>query len=115
MHAHLLALVLVALLPATSFAQNVLEVVTDRPEAMYDCGEKATFRVRLLRDKKEVTEGEISYVLSVDGFKTLSSGKLTLSDKPAVVSGTLTEPGFLRCQVASGTGKTMVASLAAAA
>ena len=108
---------LVALLPTCLFAQGgglQVEVLTDKPDALYACGDKATFNIRLLRDKKPVTSGEVSYTLSLDGYKTLNSGKATLSDKPVSVTGTLDDPGFLRCQVNFVEGKTTVTGVAAA-
>jgi cephalosporin-C deacetylase-like acetyl esterase len=108
---------LVALLPTSLFAQGSglqVEVLTDRPDALYACGDKATFNIRLLRDKKPVTSGEVSYVLSLDGYKTLSSGKVTLSDNPASVTGALADPGFLRCQATFVEGKTTITGVAGA-
>ena len=102
-------------IPSALHAQGVqVEVVTDRPDALYQSGEKATFRIQVLRSKKPVVEGEVNYVFSLDGFKTVTTGKATLFDKPAVVVGTLAEPGFLRCQVSFGDGKTTISGVAAA-
>ncbi len=115
-HVSLFAFILF-LAPTAIHAQSgtlQIEAVTDRPDALYGCGDTATFNIRVLRDKKAVTEGEVSYVLSLDGFKTLKSGKATLSDKPAAIIGTLAEPGFLRCQVTFPDGKVSATGMAAA-
>lgn len=107
----------VMLLPTVLYAQGStlqIEVLTDKADALYSCGDKASFQIRLLRDKKPVTAGEVSYVLSLDGYKTISSGKATLSDKPATVTGTLADPGFLRCQVSFVEGKTTTTGVAGA-
>lgn len=111
---HLFALA-VWIAPTLLSAQTVqVEVKTDRPEALYSCGAQAAFEIRALDDKKQPVAGEATYVLSLDGFKNLRSGKVSLSDKPAVVTGTLAEPGFLRCQVTFGTGKAASTGVAAA-
>lgn len=89
--------------PALVSAQTIqVEVKTERPEAIYACGEQAAFEVRVWQDKNPVAAGEVAYVLSLDGFKTVRSGKVSLSDQAAVVTATLSEPGFLRCQVTYG-------------
>lgn len=115
-HPILFSLVLL-FIPATLHAQVStvqIEVLTDRPDALYQTGEMATFSVRLVRDKKPVTEGEVAYTLSEDGFKTIKTGKLKLSDKPATIVGSLAQPGFLRCQVNFVEGKIPFAGVAAA-
>lgn len=71
-------------------------MVTDRPDAVYHVGEKATFTISVLEDGKPVTEGEVSYRLSADGAKNLGEGKLPLT-APLSVTGTLDVPGFLQC------------------
>src|ERR1035438_9958281 len=111
-----LIVLLLLFVPSALYAQPALqiEVVTDRPDALYQCGDKATFRIRVLRDKKPVTQGEVAYVLSLDGFKILNTGKASLSDQPALVTSSLAEPGFLRCQVTYVDGKISTTSLAAA-
>ena len=111
-----LIVLLLLFVPSALYAQPALqiEVVTDRPDALYQCGDKATFRIRVLRDKKPVTQGEVAYVLSLDGFKILNTGKASLSDQPALVTSTLAEPGFLRCQVTYVDGKISTTALAAA-
>lgn len=91
-----------------------IEVRTERPDALYQCGDTAIFQIRLLRDKQPVTSGEVSYLLSLDGFKTLKSGKAALADKVTEITGSLSEPGFLQCQVTFGAGKSAVSGLASA-
>jgi cephalosporin-C deacetylase-like acetyl esterase len=74
-----------------------LSVVTDRPAAIYHKSEKVKFLVTATCEGKPVTEGEIAYKLTLDGAKDLDKGKVSLSDKPAVIEGSLAEPGFLQC------------------
>ncbi|MBM3501435.1 MAG: hypothetical protein FJX74_22505, partial [Armatimonadetes bacterium] len=93
----------------------VVDVVADRPDAMYACGEPATFAIAVTRDGQPVTEGEVSYSLSVDGGRVVSQGKLTLTDGRAQVSGTLEEPGILRAMVHLPDGEKPVMGLGAAA
>lgn len=112
----LVILVVLAISPVL-FAQETdlrIQVRTDRPDAIYKVGEEVAFDIQVFAAKKPVTQGEIAYILSLDGYKTLKSGKIALSDKPAVVKGALTEPGFLRCQVTFSGGKGTAPGLAAA-
>lgn len=80
---------------AQADARPVLKVITDRPEAVYQAGETAKFTVRLTRDGQPV-DGEISWQLSLDGFKTLEEGQGAVSQS---FSGTLSAPGVLRATV----------------
>jgi len=86
----------------------VVNVRTDRPNALYKCGEKATFLISLREAVGgSVKEGEITVRLTLDGLKKIEEKKITLGEKPMSVTGTLTEPGFLRCEVKySNGGKT---------
>jgi hypothetical protein len=43
--------------------------------------------------------GELSVRLTLDGLKKISEKKLTVGEKPTSVAGTLSKPGFLRCEV----------------
>jgi len=85
---------------STSPYYIVVNVRTDRPNALYKCGEKATFLISLREAVwVSVKEGEISVRLTLDGLKKIDEKKITVGEKPMSVSGTLTEPGFLRCEV----------------
>ncbi len=98
-------LALVALPPlvvagSKSAAKGIrLEVVTDRPDAMYHVDEPVTFKITLLQDAKPIREGQISYALSNDGADRVGQGKLALTARPLSVEGKLSHPGFLRCHV----------------
>jgi cephalosporin-C deacetylase len=92
-----------------------LQITTDRPEAIYKSGEEATFQVQLLRGDQPAPGVELNYTLSVDGHKTLSTGKTSSTDRSAGVKGTLTEPGFLRLTVScKPEGQTPLTAMAAA-
>ena len=81
-----------------------LKVVTDRPEAIYKAGEAVNFQISLLRDGQPLEDAELHFLLSLDGAKTISEGKLTSQKEPVKVTGSLDKPGFLRCTVTWKTG-----------
>jgi len=74
-----------------------VEVFADRTEPIYRCGETVTFTIKVSENDKPVTKGDVEIVLSLDGGRTISEETVALRDKPATVSGTLQEPGFLLC------------------
>lgn len=92
-------------LTAALWAQNpppaglVIKVVTDRPEALYRCGETAHFAFSASLDGQPVTAGKFVWTLTLDGVKPLSQGEGEWGTEPAQVSGSLIEPGILRCTV----------------
>ena len=77
----------------------VVTVKTDRPDALYKCGEKATFQVSVKRDNQPVTAGSVLVALTLDGNRPVAKEELALGENAATVSGSLAEPGFLRCTV----------------
>ncbi len=80
-------------------AQAGLAVVarTDREDALYNLNEPVTFTLVVTKDGTALTEGTLSYNLSVDGASTVDSGTRDLSESPVLITGTLAHPGFLRC------------------
>lgn len=105
------------ILPLLLFALSLggvsasIKVATDRADAIYDIGEKVTFTI-----ESSTKDGEIAYVLSEDGMKTIRSGKLKLTGQPLTVTGSLPHPGFLRCTVTHAPeGGKVARKLAAAA
>ncbi|MCE9605490.1 MAG: alpha/beta fold hydrolase [Planctomycetia bacterium] len=111
----------IALLVATSTQAQApavkpaykLQITADRPEGIYKSGEEATFSVQLLQDDKPAAGVELNYTLSIDGHKTLSTGKTSSADRPFSVKGKLTEPGFLRLAViCKPDGQTLLAAQA---
>lgn len=122
-HATLPVAALIALLAATSTRAQApaakptytLQITADRPEAIYKLGEEAKFSIKLLKNDQPATGVELTYVLSVDGYKNLSAGKLTSADQPLSIKGTLAEPGFLRLAVScKPEGQAMITALAGA-
>ncbi len=97
--------------PATN-----LTLVTDRPQAVYSAGEKVGFVVAVDEGGRPVHQGKVAYRLTIDGAKQLASGTVDLSETGAVIHGSLSEPGFLQCQVMYRSGtKELLSGLAAAA
>lgn len=85
----------------------IVTVDPDRPDAMYHKGETVTFTVQVQHNNEQsATDGTIDWVLSKDGVNPpISKGTATLQDGKAVVTGTLDEPGFLRCDATFKNGK----------
>ncbi|NRA37490.1 MAG: acetylxylan esterase [Planctomycetes bacterium] len=63
-------------------------------EKSHSCGEEATFTIRADDAFKE-----LELCLSKDGYKIIRQHALELNDNVATVTGTMNEPGFLRCRV----------------
>lgn len=74
-------------------------ILTDRTDALYKCGEPATFFVTLIADTGMLCEGEVSVKLSLDGGRVIEEKTVGLGRSPAAVKATLYEPGFLLCTV----------------
>lgn len=80
-------------------ASYALQVRTDRADALYKVGEPVEFRIQVTSGNAPVPDVELEYTLSLDGYKNLSSGKVTSQTGPVSVRGDLKAPGFLRCAV----------------
>jgi len=76
-----------------------LNGVTDRPDAMYHVNELVRFQFTLSNNGKPVSNGEVTYTISKDG-QWLSDGSKVISNGRVILSGQMSEPGFLRCRVA---------------
>lgn len=81
--------------PSTNY---VLSVAPDRADAIYKQGETVTFALTLLHDNRPVTNAEVQWTISKGGVPPTTSGKATLADGTATLSGKLDEPGFLLCR-----------------
>lgn len=98
-----LLLLLCGLFTASAVAQTpyTVKVTADRESAIYSVGETATFSISVWRGEQVVSgEGTLKY--AVDDFlnsKGFANGQLQSGDKPTLVAGKLSQPGFLRCQV----------------
>ena len=96
--------------------EYVLTVDTDRPDALYHKGETVTFNIALQHNQQPATEGTVDWVISKDGVvPPIAKGTATLVDGKASVTGTLDEPGFLRCDATFKQDKTSFTAPAAAA
>jgi cephalosporin-C deacetylase-like acetyl esterase len=80
------------LILSLSVAAETLQVTTDRYDGFYHRGETVTFRVI-------GGSGVADYVVSKDSVGTLSSGTLSLGDKPSEIRASLDEPGVIHCDV----------------
>jgi cephalosporin-C deacetylase-like acetyl esterase len=92
----------------------ILSVETDRPAAIYKQGETVTYKIELLHQQKPAADQTIDYIVSKDGVAPLQKGTVTLKNGVATVTGTLNEPGFLRCQVTFKDGKELFTAFAGA-
>ena len=92
-----LAFCLVTSLAAPQAEGPALTVVTDRPEAMYSCGETATFRITLTDQGEPVAGAAVECLLTLDGGKVLKTTSLQSAATAVTVSGTLETPGVLQC------------------
>jgi len=103
MHHHyklfLASLVLLSLVAPYAMAGTTISVLTDREDALYHVGDEVTFRISVATDDTSVTTGDVSYSLTIDGWKEVGAGTLPLSDDGATVSAKFDQPGFLRCTV----------------
>lgn len=117
-HLRALQLMLLTLLCVSwTWAADGIEVtvVTDRPDAMYDCGDEARFLVTVKDNGALVTSGEFSYTLTLDGGEKFAEGTGELGPTAATVLGALRAPGILRCTVTYRGGEEPVVKLGAAA
>ena len=101
----LAALLLAFMLPlqaaskAPAASEYQLTVVTDRPDAVYARGDQVTFQIRLAHRGQPVDGAEVAWTTSKDGVAPKHAGRVKLAGGTGVVSATLAEPGFLRCEV----------------
>jgi cephalosporin-C deacetylase len=105
-----------AVLGAAHAADPVkVSVVTDRADAIYKCAETAKFAVKVEAPAGATMPTEFRYILSNDGVAQIAQGTGTLTAGAAEVTGTLAEPGILRCTVyVSDAGKSVYAMAGAA-
>lgn len=87
--------------PALAVAdESVLDVAADRADAVYRCGEKAVFKFTVQKNGAVPESGKGIATLALESGKIISSQNIIwTSGLPVEVSGTLTEPGFLRLSV----------------
>ena len=101
-----LALIVVPLAPL--FGQEAtppavqLSVSVDRPDALYQVGETATFTIEARQKGRPLAEGNVVCVFSEDGWKPQPPQTVTLTDGKATVTGKLDKPGFLLLRATIG-------------
>lgn len=117
----LLTLLLPLSLSAVAGAQQAapavnIQVVTDRPDALYAPQEHATFRIRVKQGDTKLAGATAAVELTNDGFKSLGPTRTVTLDAEgqATVSGTLPEPGFLQCRVTVKNGEQTASALGGA-
>lgn len=92
-----------------------VSVVTDRADALYKCSETAKFAVKVEAPAGGALPTEFRYALTMDGAASIGQGTGTLADGVGEVTGSLQEPGILRCTVyVSDAGKSLYAMAGAA-
>ena len=96
-----LAVLAASLAVAAPKAKPDVEVVarTDRPDAIYQCGEQAVFRISVVKRGQPVAAGKARVSITLDGGKAIEQKTIALGPAPVEVQGSLSEPGFLRCTV----------------
>jgi len=94
-----------------------VNVRTDRTEAIYKCGKQAIFLISLKMDGRTINIGKILVRMTLDGGKKIKEQNIQVrtAPKPLKISGTLNEPGFLRCTVEYKISDDMYRGYAAAA
>jgi len=77
------------------------DIRSDHANALYDCGEMATFTVKVLQnDGTPAKVGKVRAVLDNFGPKKVAEAEWNLSSGESfAISGTLGEPGFLRLRL----------------
>jgi cephalosporin-C deacetylase len=88
-----------ALDTSTSVQLNTwIKTECDHPDAIYELGEKAVFRVTLV-DNVRILPTELAWTLTLDGARVLDKGILSFRSGVATVQGTLEQPGVLQLKV----------------
>lgn len=84
-----------------------VEVRTERPAALYACGEQAQFRVLVMDLGKTLSEGTVLVAMTRDGGEVLGQRTLDLATPGGAVFGVgLDQPGFVRVKATYVQGKT---------
>lgn len=77
-----------------------IEVTADRKDALYKCGDEVIFQATVSKGEKPMADGKVTVRISNDGMKTISSQEIDLAkNNPFKINGTMSVPGFLRCDV----------------
>lgn len=89
--------VLAAITTVAFAADPAIEVIQDREDGLYQCGEQATFSLRLLDAEGNPQEATLSYSLTLDGAEQYDAGEVQVGEEAGTVAGSLDRPGVLRC------------------
>jgi cephalosporin-C deacetylase len=109
--------VLVVLSTAHCLAADpfTIDATTDRANALYERGERIAFKLQLKQGGRAVAGERLTYKLTKDGVGSLGEGSVESSTDPVTVHASLSEPGFVRCDVTYDAPTTKpVAAVAAA-
>ena len=95
--------------------KGLLRFALDRGDALYKCGEDATFTVTVLSTNgTAATSGSVTWRLDNYGAHIFAEGRAYLEEgNPFVVKGTMSAPGFLRLEVRGEKGRRLGAYSAA--
>jgi len=93
-----------------------INVRTNRADAIFKCGQPATFLISFKMAEQYIDIGKIFVSLTLDGGKKIKEQSIQVrtAPKPLHISGTLNEPGFLRCTVEYPIGDKVYRGYAAA-
>ena len=72
-------------------------VVPDHPDWTYSSGQQARFRISTMRDGHSLTNVKVAYRLGPEMLEPTVSETVPLPPDGLTVTGTMNEPGFLRC------------------
>jgi len=113
----ILILLVVILFPLYASSEISINIKVDRTSASYLCGDRAVFLISVDKNSKPMLEGEIYIKLTLDGYNSLKKQIVQLRNatQPIKISGTLKDPGFLRCTVEYEEETNVIRGYAAAA
>lgn len=117
---------LLLICPLFTFSQNLsnsadvadkieVSVTPDQANWIYQLGENVKFNVLVKGESKSEKDLRISYEIGPEKMDPLKRGTLVLNDGAGVIEGgTMTMPGFLRCEIKTKVAKKQYTALATA-
>jgi cephalosporin-C deacetylase len=92
-----------------SYAQTIIDpsviVAPENEQYLYRIGETAVLNIHVLTPGNIAEVTKIKYRLSLNGLQTLDEGTVDLQEGKSRINGTLSQPGFLRCDISCVAGK----------
>ena len=82
-----------------------IRIVPQNGNYLYRTGETVVMNISVLNDEGIKEAYKINYRLSINGIRTLKEDILYLDKGKGRISGTLEQPGFLRCDITCMVGK----------